>query len=171
MDKMKAEKLSKRNKPYGFVFLGFVVLAYGVLFIFSRENIFVSLKVSGNILIHLLPILAGVILFMGIANYLVKPRSITKYVGKSSGFKGWFFAASAGVLSHGPIYIWFPLLKEFRQQGMRSGLAAVFLYNRAIKIPLLPLLVYYFGIRFAVVLLVWMLLASMAIGKIVDILD
>lgn len=71
-------------------------------------------------------------------------------------------------LSHGPIYLWYPLLKELRNQGMRSGLVAVFLYNRAIKIPLLPLMVYYFGAIFVVVLLIYMIIASMVEGEIIE---
>ena len=63
------------------------------------------------------------------------------------------------------------VLKELMDSGMRSGLAAVFLYNRAIKIPLLPLMVYYFGILFVVVLLFYTLIASFAQGKLIEIIE
>ena len=54
---------------------------------------------------------------------------------------------------------------------MRSGLIAAFLYNRAIKIPLLPVMVYYFGIRFVGTLLVWMILASVVEGKMIEMVE
>jgi uncharacterized membrane protein YraQ (UPF0718 family) len=163
----------KRGKRgwYGLIFLGFVVVVYFIMFILNPENVVKSLRVSGTILLNLIPVLIIVIFFMGITNYFFKPKAVSKYLGKESGFKGWLIAVLAGMLSHGPIYIWYPLLKEFRQKGMRTGLLAVFLYNRAIKIFLLPLLIYYFGAEFSILLLMWLIIASLAEGKIIEILE
>lgn len=162
-------KSGKRTR-YGFVFLAVVVVLYLVLIIINPDNTIRAIKVSGSILVHLIPLLVMVILFMGIVNYFFKPKGVAKYLGKESGIKGWFIAAFAGILSHGPIYVWYPLLKDFHQKGMRPALMGVFLYNRAIKIPLLPVLIYYFGIEFAVLLLIWMILASFVEGKLLEIL-
>ena len=161
---------SGKRTQYGFVFLACVVVLYLVLIVINPDNTIKAIKVSGNILVHLIPILVLVILFMGIVNYFFKKKGVAKYLGKESGIKGWFIAAFAGILSHGPIYVWYPLLKDFHQKGMRPALMGVFLYNRAIKIPLLPVLVYYFGIEFAVLLLIWMILASFIEGKLLEIL-
>ncbi len=92
-------------------------------------------------------------------------------MGKESGIKGWVFAIFTGILSHGPVYVWFPLLKDLRKQGMRTGLVAVFLYNRAIKIPLLPVMIFYFGIEFTIILLIWMVVASVIEGKVIEITE
>lgn len=101
----------------------------------------------------------------------LKPKAISKYLGKGSGVGGWLLSIVAGIISHGPIYVWYPLLKELRKQGMRQGLAAVFLYNRAIKIPLLPVMIYYFGVAFTVLLLVFRVIASVIEGKMIEILE
>jgi hypothetical protein len=37
------------------------------------------------------------------------------------------------------------LLHEVHEKGMQSSLVAVFLYSRAVKLPLLPLMLHYFG--------------------------
>jgi len=92
-------------------------------------------------------------------------------MGKESGTKGWVLAIITGILSHGPVYIWYPLLKDLREQGMRTGLVAVFLYNRAIKIPLLPVMIFYFGIEFTSILLIWMVGASVIEGKVIEIVE
>lgn len=105
---------------------------------------------------------------MGVMNYYVNSKTIVKYLGKESGTLGWALAITGGILSHGSIYAWYPFLKELRDQGMRSGLVAVFLYNRAVKIPLLPLMVYYFGHFFMIVLLVFMILASIIEGLLIE---
>jgi len=54
---------------------------------------------------------------------------------------------------------------------MKNSLVAVFLYNRAIKIPLLPLMVYYFGAPFVVILTCYTIIASVVQGRIVQVLD
>jgi len=51
---------------------------------------------------------------------------------------------------------------------MKNGLAAVFLYNRAVKIPLVPLMIYYFGVKFLIILTLLTLLASIIEGKVID---
>ena len=108
---------------------------------------------------------------MGISNYFLKPKIVIKYLGGESGIKGWILAILFGILSHGSIYVWYPFLKDLRKQGMRLGLLAVFLYNRAVKIPLLPIMILYFGIPFVVVLMVYMIITSIIEGKILEIIE
>jgi len=54
---------------------------------------------------------------------------------------------------------------------MKSGLIAAFLYSRAIKIPLLPLMIYYFGTLFVVVLLPYIVIASIVVGEIIELIE
>ncbi|MHC1600037.1 MAG: permease [Candidatus Methanospirareceae archaeon] len=169
--KNRANEKGKGDNYYGLYFLCSVVVLYLILYLFKPESIQKALKASGNVLIQIAPVLLLILILMGIVNYLVKPKTVSKYVGKGSGIKGWFLAISTGMLSHGPIYIWYPLLKDLRDQGMRSGLIAVFLYNRAIKIPLLPLMVYYFGTVFVVLLLIYMIIASIVEGKVIEMIE
>ena len=168
---MNEKKGQKDRSHFGVYFLALVVFVYLLLFVLKPEATQIALKASGHLLMKIIPVFLLVILFMGITNYFLHPKTISKYLGKGSGIKGWLLATSAGMLSHGPIYAWYPLLKELRSHGMRSGLVAVFLYNRAIKIPLLPLMVYYFGFAFVVVLLIYMIIASLVEGKIIEIIE
>jgi uncharacterized membrane protein YraQ (UPF0718 family) len=167
---MNNKKEESKIIPYKAYFLAAVILLYLVLFLFVPEKIQKSLWASGNLLLKIIPVFVLVILFMALIQYFFTPKTISRYVGKESGLKGWILAILTGILSHGPIYAWYPALKELRQHGMRSGLVAVFLYNRAIKIPLLPVMVYYFGIQFVVILLVSMIIASVIEGKIIEIM-
>ena len=165
------KKGRNKNLYYGFSFLVIVFILYLVLAVFDLEKISMSLHVSFDILIQILPILVVVILLMGIVNYFLKPKLVSKYLGKESGVKGWFLAISMGIISHGPIYVWYPLLKDLRNQGMRTGLVAVFLYNRAIKIPLLPVMIFYFGLGFVIILFIYMIIASVVEGNIIEIIE
>jgi len=172
--KSKAEKNTKKsnkNSYYSFSFLIVVIALYIVLFFLKSDKTKASLDASLNIFVSIIPVLILVVFIMGVSNYFLKPKKVSKYLGKESGFKGWFLSALFGILSHGPIYVWYPLLKDLKQQGMRSGLVAVFLYNRAIKIPLLPVMIFYFGIFFVIVLCMYMIVASIVQGKIIEIIE
>jgi len=162
---------SKKGKQNNIYFLGVVILLYFLLFIFYPEKIEKSLIIGGKLLVQLVPIFLLIIFFMGIINYFLNFNQIKKYVGKKSGLKGWLIVMIAGILSHGSIYMWYPFLKDLQEHGMRSGLIAVFLYNRAIKIPLLPIMIYYFGLAFVVVLSIYMVIASIVEGKIIEIIE
>ena len=164
-------KKKKRNKEItstGVIFLSIALLLYILLSFVMPELILQSFQISVNLLLKLIPVFLLIIVLMGVTNYYVNSKTILKYLGKESGTLGWVLAITGGILSHGSIYAWYPFLKELRDQGMKSGLVAVFLYNRAVKIPLLPLMVYYFGNSFVIVLLVFMILASIIEGLLIE---
>jgi len=173
-DKSMKDKKNKKNKnesKYGMYFLTFVIVLYVILFFIAPEGVKNSLKISNKLLLQIMPIFLLVIFFMAISNYFMNTKSIAKYVGKSAGIKGWLLVIFAGIFSSGPIYIWYPLLKEFHSKGMRNDLIAVFLYNRAIKVPILPILIYYFGSMFTILLLFYMIIASIIEGKIIGMIE
>jgi uncharacterized membrane protein YraQ (UPF0718 family) len=87
---------------------------------------------------------------------------------KISGLKGWVFAVVFGFLSMGPVYMWYPLVEELKKQGLRYGLIAVFLYNRAIKIPFIPLMIFYFGVRYVFILFFVMIFMSLIQGVLIE---
>lgn len=167
----KANTRGKGSKYYGVYFLASVLILYLIVFLLEPGSARRALGISGDLLVHIVPVLAVILLFMAATAYFVNPKAVSRYVGKGSGIKGWVLAISTGILSHGPIYIWYPLLKDLGDQGMRKGLIAAFLYNRAIKIPLLPLMVYYFGVMFVVVLMLYMILASIIQGAVIDAIE
>ena len=168
--KGQGEGKGKKERYSGLYFLGSVILLYILLLLVKPDRIRQALNVSGEVLYQIVPVLVLIFVFMLVLNYVVTPRTVSKYVGQGSGIKGWLLAITTGMLSHGPIYIWYPLLKELQDQGMRNGLIAAFLYNRAIKLPHLPLMVFYFGSVFVGLLLIYMVIASVIVGKLVELL-
>ncbi|MFW6103422.1 MAG: permease, partial [Chloroflexota bacterium] len=83
------------------------------------------------------------------------------------GLRGASLALFAGIASMGPAYAWYPLLGEVRQKGAGAGQVAVFLYGRAIKPFLLPVMAAYFGIVFTVVLNLLVAVGALFTGWIV----
>jgi len=116
----------------------------------------------------ILPILVFVFILIFLFNLLLKPKTITQYIGRQSGLKGWLLAIGGGIISMGAIYMWYPLLADLKEKGMSDALIAAFLYNRAIKLQLLPFLICYFGWAFTIVLTIYMIIFSVINGLLVE---
>ena len=148
--------------------LALVILLYALLALAGSPGVLPALQKALEILGTLVPILAVVVFISGGINYFLNPKSLAKHLGEESGLRGWMIALGAGVLSHGPMYAWYPVIAELRRHGMRDGLVAAFFYARAIKVPLLPMMVAYFGLDFTVLLTLLTLLAAWGQGVIMD---
>ena len=83
---------------------------------------------------------------------------------------GKFISASAGIISVGPIYAWYPLLKDLKEKGAANDLIAIFLNNRAIKPFLLPVMISYFGWLYVLILTIFTVLGSLFVGYSMSIL-
>ncbi|MBW2342072.1 MAG: hypothetical protein JRF50_17305 [Deltaproteobacteria bacterium] len=106
---------------------------------------------------------------MLLINLFLKPAAVAKFLGKGSGVKGIVLSAAAGIISTGPIYAWYPLLKDLKEKGAGESSIAIFLYNRAVKPFLLPVMVTYFGWLYVVTLIILTILASVVVGFSVSI--
>lgn len=162
---MKAQKKSSKLSYY---FLLAVIIIYITAALIAPEIAASALRIFSNIFIQIAPVLVIVFFLLFLTDLLIKPEKVMKYLGKESGIIGWPVAIAGGIISSGPIYVWFPFLADLRKKGMRTALAATFLYNRAVKVPLLPLMIYYFGIAFTAVLTVYMIVFSIVIGILTE---
>lgn len=146
------------------LFLASVLVVYGVLLAVTPDKGFAALKGSGNVFLNIVPALSLVFAVMLVLNLSVKPTRIARFVSKESGIKGVALSTAAGIISTGPIYAWYPLLKELKEKGATNSLLAIFLGNRAVKPFLLPVMVAYFGWAYALILTVLTVAAAIAIG-------
>jgi uncharacterized membrane protein YraQ (UPF0718 family) len=117
-----------------------------------------------SLIVQILPEMAIVFGLIFIFNYFVDPKKIVQFLGQGSSFKGWFIAVISGIISTGPIYLWYPLLSDLKGRGMRNALISTFLYNRAVKLPLLALMISYFGLSFTIILNIYMIIFSIFNG-------
>lgn len=155
----------------GLKFLYIVIIAYIVLFFVESQNALLSLQKAFDILYQLLPIFLFIILIMTLINYFLKPKQIIKHFGKESGTKGVIYALLAGIISHGPMYAWYGMIQELREQGVKDSLLITFFYARAIKIPMLPFMLGIFGLAFTLILSFYILLFALIQGKVMDWLE
>lgn len=162
--KRTGKEKEKKASGLSWWFLAVVAVIYIVAAFISPATVSKALAKFSGILVQIVPVLVLVFFLLFLTDLFIKPEKVARYLGSGSGVTGWLVATAGGILSSGPIYVWFPFLAEMRKKGMKTSLAAAFLYNRAVKIPLLPLMVYYFGLAFTVVLTVYMIIFSVAVG-------
>ena len=161
-------KLIVRNKINGGIkFLIIVLILYLVISLFNfsmAKNAFLNFL---TMFIKIIPILCIVFIIMILVNLFFTKQRVAKHLGKDSGIIGWLYAIISGILVSGPPYILFPLLGDLKKGGMKNSLVAVFLYNRNVKIPFLPVMVYYFGLNFTIILSLYIVIFSILNGKII----
>jgi uncharacterized membrane protein YraQ (UPF0718 family) len=161
----------KQPPPFrfkGLKLLGFVAVLYGLAFVLSPDQAMASVQRFGHVLGTLVPILLVVWILTALINRFLSPEDLARHLGEDSGLRGWMIALGAGVISHGPMYAWYPMIQDLREQGARDGLIIAFFYARAVKVALLPMMVIYFGLTFTVALTVLTLLAAWVQGAVAD---
>lgn len=144
-----------------------VILLYMVILLVNPTLFSKSAGFFARIFLQMVPIFALVFVLMTISNLFMDRPVIIRYF-KRPGISKWFFVIVAGIVSTGPIYVWYPLLAELRDKGVGYGYLATFLYNRAIKVPLLPVAIFYFGLKYIVVLTVLMVVFSIIQGVFIN---
>ena len=155
----------------GVKFLIIVLVLYIILLFLDTNHALAALQKAGSILLSLLPLFLLIITLTALINYFLKPKQIIKHFGKESGAKGVLYAVIGGIISHGPMYAWYGMLQDMRSHGLKDGLIATFMYARAVKLPLLPFMVDLFGLLFTVVMSLYILIAAVLQGKVIDTLE
>ncbi len=137
---------------------------YGIIAAIMPDKALLAIISSVNIFLNMLIPLSMIFVLMLLINLFLNPARVAKFFGKGSGVKGIILSAAAGIISTGPIYAWYPLLKDLREKGAGDSSVAIFLYNRAVKPFLLPVMVAYFGWVYVVILTILTILGSIVIG-------
>lgn len=160
-----------RSHLKGWIFLGAVVLVWLAVAVIAPEYAARAITLFSGLLMKVLPTLALVFVLLFLANLLTDQPWLKRGLASRPGLHGWLIAVVAGVLASGSLYVWYALVGELRQKGMRPGLAAAFLYAFSVKLPLLPLLVHFFGLTYAVVLNAYLILFAVLGALLVERLE
>ena len=162
------ERPPRRFRWRGVKFLSGVIVLYLVLYFWREERTMEALRASLGVLAEIVPILFVVVFIAGAIHYWLDPKKLARHLGEDAGWHGWLIALGAGILSHGPMYAWYPMIGDLRRHGLRDGYIAAFFYARAVKVPLLPIMVHYFGWPFTLFLSLYIVLAAWIQGWIVE---
>ena len=148
----------------GWFFLVAVAGVYGLTALFNLAVVRQALASFETLLLRVLPVLVVVFGLLFLVNVFLERKWLAQHLGRASGVGGWTLTVVFGILSAGPLYAWYPLLGELKEKGISGALIATFLYSRALKLPLLPLMVHYFGTAYTVALSVCIVVFSVLSG-------
>lgn len=158
----------KINGPGKFLLL--VLIIYFFLFFYSPFFFFGAFKAFWTTFTRVAPLLVLVYGAIFLVNLFVKQEKVKRFLGKEAGIRGWLMAIGGGILISGPPYILYPLLGEFKKQGAQNSLLAVFLYNRNVKIPFIPVMIYYFGVKYTLIVSLLIIIFSLLNGFLIEVL-
>lgn len=165
---MTSNPVTRKRGHGGWVFLAVVLASYGVIALINTDLILEAIEVFTQLLEKVLPALVLVFVLIFSIDLLLNPKRVEKYLGKRSGIMGWLTAIVVGILSTGPVYAYYAVLHDLRKKGMRTSLVAAMLYSRSVKLPLLPLLVHYFGLDYTIVLVLYLIGFSIISGLLME---
>jgi len=158
----------KKNRSLYFMLI--IILIYVVLFFINKNLIINSLKFFISLIIKIVPLFLLILILMALLNYFLHRERIERLFVSRKGIRRWAIIVIAGILSSGPVFMWFPLLRNLRKKGVEYGYLACFMYGRsALKIPLLPMFIAYFDIAYIVVMMAVMTIMAVVQGLIINI--
>ncbi len=154
--------------PIPIIVLVTIIFAYTILYFLNNQLFNKSINRFIKLSSQISPFLILVFIIMFLNFLFIKPPTIKKHLGEQSGFMGYIYAIVAGIISVGSVYMWYPLLKDLKESGMSDKLIAVFIYNRSIKLHLLPVMILYFGLKYTVILTILTILFSFVIAFVIQ---
>lgn len=163
---MNKTKTKKSNGKWYFLVIVLVLLL--TVYLVDPDKIEPILRLYTKTLSQIAPIFLLVYVIMLLTNYFVNNETLQKHLGKDAGFKAWLIAIVSGMLSIGPVYMWYPLMHDLQTKGVKDKFIATFLYNRGIKLQWLPMLILYFGLKYSLTVLLVMIILSIPQGILTE---
>ncbi|BEP27970.1 cation-translocating P-type ATPase [Helicovermis profundi] len=161
---------NKKSSKIKWIMLSLVSILYITLFFFNKSKTIEAFNYSINLFLSIIPVLFIVLIIMFLFN-LINEEKFKKMVENSSRHTQYIVMTILGTLSHGPIYAWYPLMKDLKNKGITDGSISSFLYSRGIKLTFLPALVIYFGLKYTIILTSYMFLFSYLLGVVIDFIN
>lgn len=163
------------NKLGGtWIFVIFVSFLYLLTLLFNPNIFFNALKESLNTLINWLWIFALIFALMVLTDLFITKKIVMKFFNGNNQILSWILIIIGGIISTGPIYMWYPILSELSEKGLKKRFITGFLYNRSIKIPLIIPMIAVFsdtginGIKIITTLFIVMIAFSIINGYTVE---
>ena len=66
--------------------------------------------------------------------------------------------------------MWYPFLKKLKDHGLNYGHIATFIYARAVKIPFLAVMIYYFGLKYTIIFNLVLIFLAIILGIVINLI-
>jgi uncharacterized membrane protein YraQ (UPF0718 family) len=166
-------KASGKNnqQPKGFkgiTFLGLVIFLYLILYFVNSDKTLQSIEHFIKNTWTVVPIFLIVILISALINYYFPKERLSKILQEKSGFQTYLVSLLAGSISMGPLFSWFPLLKNLKEKGLKDGVLVTFIYAKSIKLTLIPIMIGFFGHVYTIIFMLFIAFAAIVQGLLYE---
>lgn len=144
--------------------------AYALLAAVSFSEAKRALIIGTSTFASVAVILVTVFVFIGLFQVWVRDEFILKHLGEESGIWGMFIGAALGTAMVGPLVGIFPLLKMLLNKGTRLGVVVAIVSTWAIKVPMIPLELSFFGWKFTVVRQLLLFVSAFVMAPVIELL-
>jgi hypothetical protein len=156
---------------WNYLFLFTVLIIYFITGLFDFSYFLSVWKDVYNIFVkQILIVLFIVFIFMFVLNILLQKEKIKNLIKNSSTTTKYIFSLLGWIFSTGPVYMWYPFLKKLKDHWLHSGHIATFIYARAVKIPFLAAMIFYFGLKYTVIFNLVLIFLALIIWIIINLL-
>lgn len=151
------------------LFLLAVIAAAVLMMVLMPDRRTAFLDASKKFFLEMVFVLPAIVVLLGLFAVFVPKEFITRYLGKTSGVKGFVLALGLGALPTGPLYIAFPMASALLSKGARRANIIVFLTAWAcIKLPQELMELSFMGPAFTAARLALTIIAAAAMGFITE---
>lgn len=181
---MKPVEISKSNEKIkqkkslirDYIIMGAIIIVAVIALLFFPDKSGPVLSVSKNYFLELIMILPAIMIIIGLFSVWIPKEMVVKYMGKTSGIKGIFFAIALGMLPTGPLYIAFPMAVSLLKKGAKISNIVIFISAWAcIKLPQELVEIQFLGIEFTLLRLaltiIFVIIMGIIIEKIINFTD
>ena len=141
------KKLLKEALIY--ILIGLAI--WGLVAVFSVTKSVQVAKVAWKAFAGAAWIIISVFFFIGLIQAWVTPEQLSRYLGKSAGWKRFAFASTVPILLGGSLFTMLPLTKSLKDKGASDSAILAFLTAWSGKAPLIPLEASFLGWRFTLI--------------------
>ncbi|MGB9666343.1 MAG: permease [Candidatus Cryosericum sp.] len=132
-----------------YILIGLAI--WGLVAVFSVAKSVQVAKVAWKAFAGAAWIIISVFFFIGLIQAWVTPEQLSRYLGKSAGWKRFAFASTIPILLGGSLFTMLPLTKSLKDKGASDSAILAFLTAWSGKAPLIPLEAQFLGWRFTLI--------------------
>jgi len=156
------KKLLKEALIY--ILIGLAI--WGIVALFSVTKSVQVAKIAWKAFAGAAWIIISVFFFIGLIQAWVTPEQLSRYLGKSAGWKRFAFASTIPILLGGSLFTMLPLTKSLKDKGASDSAILAFLTAWSGKAPLIPLEASFLGWRFTIVRTVLIIPTAIVMGLV-----
>jgi len=146
------------------IYIGISFLIFGVVSVFSVPKALIIGEVTYHTFAKTVKIIIAVFIIIGLINAWVKPKQLSKFMGKEAGWKNLLLIAVIPLFIGGSLFTMFPLMEALRKKGASIASILVFITAWGGKAPLLPLEIEFLGIHFAILRIFLIIPMALIVG-------